>query len=129
MTYTMKVMVGIGVILALLAYVLGIRENVSVAGAPSGLTATVASTSQIILAANGVSTLFSTSSCAARVIATGNSAIMLTFDERVGTNPSGIVGAWQAASTTAAYDGGLFGCGTMKVYSFGAQQVRATETR
>lgn len=54
---------------------------------------------------------------------------MLTFSDYAGQTPTGLYGHLQAASTTVAYDSGLYGCGLMKVYSFATQQITVSETR
>lgn len=74
--------------------------------------------------------------CKSRVVSTlGGSAIMLNFGEPSesvrnnvsSTTVSGIIGHWQAASTTVAYDGGLYGCGTWSIYSYATQTITISE--
>lgn len=96
--------------------------------APSGLPATVATTSNPAVSNTGI-TLFATSSCSARVITTYASPVMLTFSDYAGQTPTGTFGHLQAASTTVAYDSGQYGCGLVKVFSFAAQSITVTETR
>lgn len=53
-------------------------------------------------------------SCKSRVITTNNNAIHLSFGDTTGFGSTTIstgVGHYQAASTTVAYDSGLYGCG------------------
>lgn len=74
--------------------------------------------------------------CKSRVITTlGGSAIMINFGDpgtdRLGnissTTVSGVIGHWQAASTTVAYDSGLFGCGRWSAYSYATQTITVSE--
>lgn len=72
--------------------------------------------------------------CKSRVITTsGLSAIMISFDDipaagNVGsTTVSGTVGHWQAASTTVAYDSGIYGCGTWNVYAYATSTLTVSE--
>ena len=119
----------IGVIL-LAAVFLYSTEKRNLGGATSsGIEATVATTTDYLLGTTqGV--LFATSSCAVRVISTtGESSIMLTFTDKQGKVPSGFFGHIQAASSTVAYDGGVYGCGTIRGYSFVEQILTLTESR
>ena len=109
------------------AYVFSI-QSIVFAGAPSGLQATVATTS-----ANAVGTtatmLFATSTCSARIVTTAASPVMLTFSDYANQTPTGSFGHLQAASTTVSYDGGVYGCGKVKAYAFVASTITLTETR
>lgn len=71
------------------------------------------------------------SNCKARVVSTsGNSAIMISFGDVTGfgsTTVSGTAGHWQAASTTVAYDSGLFGCGRWTAFGYASTTVMVTE--
>ena len=97
------------------------------AAAPSGLNATLA-TSSTVTAGPGI---FSSTTprtiitadqpnCASRVITTTEQPIMLSFGAGFNstTSPSGTRGHLQAASTTVVYDAGLYGCGQWTVYGF-----------
>ena len=84
--------------------------------APTGLAANAATSTQIFLPATTATLLVATTSnCASRVVSTGGSAVMLSFTDN--QTPNGGFGVWQAASTSVAYDGGLFGCGLMRAWS------------
>lgn len=104
------------------------RTEPVLASAPSGLPATVATTSPAAVSTT-VIPLFATSSCSSRIITTYVSPVMLTFSDYAGQVPTGTFGHLQAASTTVAYDSGLYGCGLVKAYSFAAQTITTTETR
>ena len=54
---------------------------------------------------------------------------MLTFSDNQGKVPSGVYGHLQAASTTVAYDGGQYGCGAVRIYSFTSQAITVSESR
>lgn len=128
-----KIIIGITVVAFVCVAVFTVLFQTSnvTASAPSGLAATVATTS-IAAVTNSSSYLFATTTfgnCATRVITTYASPVMLTFSDYSGQNPSGTFGHLQAASTTATYDGGQFGCNAVKVFSFTAQTITVTETR
>lgn len=112
----------------LIAYILGITGNIAFASAPSGLPATVA-TSSIASVSSTATTIFATSTCASRIITTVANPIMLTFSDYSGQTPTGSFGHLQAASTTVTYDSGQYGCGAVKAYSFGTASITVTETR
>lgn len=73
--------------------------------------------------------VFATSTCGSRIVSTGASAVMIGFSDRQGFLPTGVVGHLQGASTTVAYDAGLYGCGAMRIYSYASQLVTVSETR
>jgi hypothetical protein len=96
------------------------------ASAPAGLGATIASsTLETVSTTATIVAATSTIDCAARIITTsGNSAVMLTFTQQNGDTPTGSNGVWQAASTTVAYDSGLYGCNAISAYSYSSQFVK-----
>ena len=129
MTQTKTLLYG-SVILAVLAiiYLFGTQTPHSLASAPSGLNATIATSSSYSLTTTA-SVLFATSTCAARIITTQASPIMLTFSDYAGQTPTALLGHLQAASTTVAYDSGLYGCGLVKAYSFTTATTTVSESR
>ena len=100
----------------------------SLASAPPGAPATVATSTAQSVTIGVAELLFATSSCSSRIVSTQGDAIKLTFSDFTGLVPSASVGHVQAASTTVAYDSGLYGCNAVKVYSYGTQTVHVTET-
>lgn len=100
------------------------------ASAASGLKATLATTSAEVLPSQTVTTIIATSTnCAARVISTTDKEIMLTLDDSQNLSPTATFGYKQLASTTVAYDSGIYGCGRVKVYSYGATNITVGESR
>lgn len=91
------------------------------ATAPAGLNAQVATTSTVSVGplnnvyALGTTTNESRYQCAARIISTAGQPIMISFASLSSTTLSQVVGFQQVASTTVAYDGGLYGCGYMTI--------------
>ena len=87
------------------------------AGAPSGLPTSMATSSTVAMGQATVSTLFATSTyCTSRVIGTVADAIIIQFSPGIGgvygtSSLQNGFGYVQAASTTVAYDAGLYGCG------------------
>lgn len=90
-----------------------------------GQIATMATTSNPTITSTVGPTIAATSSCAARIITTVGSPIMLTFNDRV---PTALFGHLQAASTTVSYDGGIYGCGSVRAYSFTSAAITISET-
>lgn len=119
----------LGLVLAFgVAFIIETHTPQATASAFPGGQANVATSTAYSAPASAI-VVAATSSCAARVITTEGSAIMLTFSDLVGGSPTGSVGHWQAASTTVAYDGGQYGCGLVKAFSYTAQTLTVTETR
>lgn len=93
------------------------------ATAPAGLNAQVSTSTQVTVGpqantAMPFGTLGAGESrwqCAARVISTGQQAIMISFASISSTTLSTTNGFWQPASTTVAYDGGIYGCDYMTI--------------
>lgn len=120
--------VAIAFVLLLAATVLQVR--LVQGSAPSGLTATVATTSNPTVTTSAALVFATTSpSCTSRTIGTAGSAITITFSDNQGKRPTGIFGFPQAASTTVTYDGGQFGCGAVYIYSFATQAITVQETQ
>lgn len=109
--------------------------NQVLGGAPMGAKTIVASSTKKTaqVGPQEIKTIFSAASdCISRIITTlGDGAIMLTFatstdlDETV--KPTGTFGHLQAASTTAAYDSGLYGCDVWQVYGFTSTTLTISE--
>ena len=97
------------------------------ASAPSGLVATNASSSIISLSSGaGYRTLFEpNTTCTSRIISTASSSIRLAFEPNIASGANGVasttltrdIGFFQDASTTIAYDSGIYGCGWVSAYS------------
>lgn len=112
----------IGLILAsllfLLSSVLTGTKNAG-ASAPSGLFATIATSSQLTVGTTaGLAFATSTAGCSSRIVSTTGKAVMMTLSQYKGETPSATIGFLQGASTTVAYDAGLYGCGRMDIYGF-----------
>lgn len=74
-------------------------------------------------------------SCKSRVISTVGTAIMISFDDIAGagnvgsTTVSGTIGHVQGASTTVAYDAGLFGCGVWNAWATASTTITTLEAQ
>lgn len=127
-------MVLVGVILILGGIVGGMmmrNEPVKGASFPGSFAANASSSRLVFSGSDNSITLFATTTgCVSRIITTATSSISFTID---GTyNPtgqgSGGFGHIQEASTTVAYDSGLWGCGRWKTYpNPGGTVVNATQ--
>lgn len=120
-------LIAVAMCLTILAIMILSSRNVS-ASAPSGLVATVA-TSTSLAVSTTASTLIATSTCTARIITSRAQPLMLTFSDYNGATPTAMFGHLQPASTTVAYDSGIYGCGLVKAYAYGADTITVTETR
>lgn len=122
--------IGIGLgILAVLAFVFS-GSGSSFGSAPSGLAATVATTTQYTVGTTAVTAFATTTNCSSRVISTVAQPIMITFTDQSGQVPTALFGHLQSASTTVVYDAGIYGCNAVKIYGFNADSViTLTETR
>lgn len=125
----------------LLAFGLALFEipltNSAHAMAPTGLNAQVATSSTItvgplnnVWSGFGTTTRETAYSCASRVISTVGQPIMISFASMSSTSLSQTVGFLQAASTSVAYDGGLYGCGYLTIRGLNASTtITLMETR
>ena len=102
------------------------------ASSPAGMATLIASsTVKAIVGPSNAITLFSANvDCASRIITTYAQPIMLTFATSTDLDqvvmPTGSFGHYQAASTTIAYDSGLYGCGLWQAYGFEASTTIST---
>lgn len=103
------------------------RETPPLGSAQPGIQVSIASSSNPVLVATTVGTVIGTTTCAARIITTQATAIVLTFNDR--DTPTLGTGVWQGASTTVAYDSGQYGCGKVKAISSAAQVLSVIDAR
>ncbi len=97
--------------------------------AESGLQSTLSTTTQYSVGSTSVVAIYQArANCAARIITTVQSPIMISFDALSSTTVSATVGHLQAASTTVAYDGGIYGCGLWSVYGYQANSAAPSTT-
>lgn len=87
------------------------------ASAPSGLPATVATSTLGFVMQTTQTLLAATSTCSARIITTRAQPAMLTFSDKPAVVPTAVTGHLQLASTTVVYDSGQYGCGAVRVVS------------
>ena len=119
-----KYILGIGLLAALVALFVLFDRVPTNAAAPSGLPAAIASSSRsVLVGTTSPTTIFSaTTNCASRVISTLSQPILLTISTSSGgalqNIPTATNGIFQGASTTVAYDSGLYGCGEVSVYGY-----------
>ena len=62
--------------------------------------------------------------CASRVVTTGTQPISLSFHDGITVSPT--VGHLQGASTTVAYDSGLYGCGAVTARAGASTTITTT---
>ena len=118
----------IGIALIALVAVIGfaLNRNLQVAqgSAPSGLTASHATSSTITAATNASRVAFATSTnCASRVMQS-NGTVRLKFADDNGLALSATVGfRLTATSSLMAFDSGIYGCGQVTVWAEDATTV------
>lgn len=133
MTSTKSILSGAAVLILLaVMYLLGASATRVGAVAPSAVSVAIATTTGVGPQLN--MQLFSASNCGSRVITTVASPIMILFaDPSNGdvssTTLSALKGHLQAASTTIAYDSGIYGCGRVFAFGFASTTITTTETR
>ncbi len=112
-----SLVLAVGAILALVAYIMGTNVPMALASAPGGLPATQVLATTTVVGPQSKTTLFPrVTNCTSRRIRTqGTQIYFLYADPSTGdlasTSVSGSAGDFLAASSTATLDGGLFGCG------------------
>lgn len=136
-TYTLPLTLIALSVLALSAILLFKPLYQTYGSAPSGQASHLqVATTTVVGPQDANDTIFSASaddSCKARVVSTtGLSAVMLVFgdpgnNDLSSTTLSGAVGHWQGASTTVAYDSGIYGCGRWSAYSYATQTITVSE--
>src|SRR3990167_4345966 len=105
-----------GVLLASLLYLAGSSIPTTLGSAPPGLSAGTSTTYRTSASSTAGFIMNFNNSCSSRTISTASTSIMLAFGS---STPSASFGHWQGASTTVAYDSGLYGLGHWRVYGFG----------
>lgn len=122
------------VICAVLTFVGFSTMRVAFASAPSGLNAVVVSATTTQVGPQQNITLFSANTtCASRIVRTQGVEVYLTFGDTVptgaiaSTSLTAVVGFFQAASTSVAYDSGLYGCGRMTGEALASTTITVAE--
>lgn len=93
------------------------------ASATNGLPATLrVATTTVVGPQNKVTLFNSNSACTSRIVRTQGQGIILAFADPTNgdvasTTLSSVIGFIQAASTTIAYDSGIYGCGRVTAYA------------
>lgn len=133
MTKQLAPLVGfiVGVVAVLSLFAVLYSRNASASAIP-GLAATVATSSNPIVGTTAALVFATTTggNCSARIITTYQYPIMITFADKPAGAPTATYGHLQPASTTVAYDSGLYGCNAVRVYGYtGSVAITVTETR
>ena len=132
----LKTIVGI-VIVVVIGFVLAawLIPKQKLGQAPSGLNSLLAVATTTAVGPQQNKTIFSSNSqCTGRVIGTAGSAVMVAFGDPTNgdissTTLTSMVGFMQGASTTVAYDSGVYGCGRWSVYGIASSTITTTEFR
>ena len=115
-------MAAVVVILAFM-YLLSVSTHQASAKSTNGLPATQISATTTVVGPQQTITVFRRDpSCTARIIRTQGQGILLAFDDPsngdvASTSLNSIVGFIQLASTTVAYDSGIYGCGRVTAFA------------
>ena len=130
------IMVAIGFVLTSIFAFNFAKKNVALKGAPQGLYSVLAIATTTAVGHQEKKTVFSANtSCTTRVLSTAGQAIMVLYGDPTNgdlssTTITSMAGHWQGASTTQAYDAGIYGCGRMIVLGVVASTtITATEFR
>lgn len=129
-----KILLGLLVIpfaAAILYFLVGTPQAFS--SAPSGLPANQLTATTTVVGPQETKTLFSANSvCTSRIIRTQGEPIFLLFadptnGDLASTTMTSLAGFYQAASTTVAYDSGLYGCGRMTVEALASTTITSAQ--
>lgn len=117
-----------GIVLGIVVLVYWFNKSDPLGGTPPGLPVTYASSTQYALTDAPILVTSTTTDCAARIVTSSVGSISLAFNDNI---LAGNPGHQQAASTTVAYDSGIYGCGRMRVRGnvTPAGTITITETR
>lgn len=134
-----KIFYGAGIVLVgLLLVLLGVdfgNFNLVGASAPSGLPATLYKVTNIEVGPQENTLVFtSTDRCSSRIISTVGTSIMINFATTSAQATSTaylseFVGHVQGASSTIAYDSGIYGCPAVGIFGVASTTIRITEFR
>src|SRR3990167_102844 len=134
MTQTKNIVMSVGVIGVVFFLALWVMNSTQKAesSAPIGLPATIATVSQIVVGPTERIVIFEEKRfCSSRIVSSRNSELLLGF---ASSSVSGMAtssthlalsgrGLTQAASTTVAYDGGLYGCGPVAALAYASTTI------
>lgn len=117
-----KILLYISIIAVALWMLWGFRyqTNQTVGEAPSGLNSSVATSSTVIVGPDIWVNLFATTTpCTSRIVTTYSQPVTIAFSTSsayVTATSTPDTGHIQSASTTVAYDSGIYGCGRWVAY-------------
>lgn len=133
---------GIGLVSLAVVFAVTYSIKTSFASAPSGIPARVATSSTMTIGPQESLVWFygnnsmPSSNCSARIISTIGNNIAITFGGTSSSTATSTIsktvasGNIQLASTTVAYDSGIYGCGYLGLYGYGATStITITETQ
>ena len=124
MTNTQKISIGLSVgFIALAVLLMYTTSQKALGSAPIGLATSFSTTTPVLVGPNWAQIFYNSSvpNCSSRVITTSLYPIRLAFGTTASStatstiNISSSIGILQPASTTVAYDGGIYGCGFIGV--------------
>lgn len=127
-----KVVIGlVAFLLASASWLLGGTQKLG--SASPGLATSVASSSLVSVGPTENLVIANNNpNCTSRVITTGVSNVLLSFATSTAaatTSLSVTNGHLQLASTTIAYDGGIYGCGYVGAFAFSSTSIKISEFR
>lgn len=102
------------------------NPEVKLGSAPAGLPAGPTFAIQYPVTAVTLAQPLATTTCSARRVSTASTTLMWT----IGTStPTASFGTFLAASSTVVIDGGVDGCGALKVFPFQTGAITVTDIR
>lgn len=131
MTLSKNILIIFGLLVLAGVVFIALQSNLAIGESFTGTATNVVSATSTAVGPDTVVTLFAINgSCDTRIITTNNDAIHLSFRTITGFAPTSVVGHYQAASTTVAYDSGLYGCGLVTALGLTASgTVTISETQ
>ena len=118
----------ITILLVVVGYLVSLQipKPIKQGSAPTGSIAISGSSSIVTLPSHTSLQIFASSTCISRTISlSATSSILFTLVDQA-TNPPTGAGHIQNASTTIAYDSGIYGCGLWRAYNPSQNQLTFT---
>lgn len=104
-----------GFLIVIASWFVSHSKDISLRGTQPNQQSLIATSSTVSVGIQENKTIFTSKTrCASRTISTVAQPIMISFSSDI--TPTGTVGHLQLASTTVAYEAGLYGCGAVTAY-------------
>lgn len=125
--------IGALIVFGIVAILMTLQSQQAMGSAFTGSVATLSSATTTTVGPDTNVTIFnSTKSCTSRIVTTNYAAIRFTTGDVAGFGSTTLAngnGLTQAASTTVAYDGGIYGCGRWTAEAIASTSITVVENQ